>query len=269
MLRRGAFWGCLVGATLPFLVTNVVAQELVIQPRVSLGYQTYDFNIEGNDDFDIETDYILGGLGLSIQRGRFFVDLYGQTNLSEADDDVEDFLDLEGVNRESEVDRYELNATLGYAITPQISGFGGLKYASNDIKTDINSDDPDIVEVLGDSFADIDVEYIGPFIGASYALPIEGYGALAFSASGAYLWGEAKLDSEVAGDAIAVDVDGNALGFNFGAAWIGSFAPLTPALSNLGYTIGVDYSQYDFDDGDVDEFSEETLRTKVDIKYNF
>ena len=269
MLRGGAFFGCVLGATLPFLVTSVVAQELVIQPRVSLGYQTYDFNIEGNDDFDIETDYILGGLGLSVQRGRFFVDLYGQTNLTEADDDVDNFLGLAGVNRESEVDRYELNATLGYAVTPQISAFGGLKYASNDVKTDINSDDPDINALLGNSFVDIDVEYIGPFIGASYALPIEGFGALALSASGAYLWGEADLDSQVVDDVIAVDVDGNALGFNFGAAWIGSFAPLAPTLANLGYTIGIDYSQYDFDDGNTDEFSEETLRTKVDIKYNF
>ena len=164
MLRGGAFFGCVLGATLPFLVTNVVAQDLVIQPRVSLGYQTYDFNIEGNDDFDIETDYILGGLGLSVQRGRFFVDLYGQTNLTDAEDDVDNFGGLAGVNRDSEVDRYELNATLGYAVTNQISTFGGLKYASNEVKSDINSNDPVVDAGLGDSFFDIDVEYIGSFI---------------------------------------------------------------------------------------------------------
>lgn len=262
MVRGGAFFGCVLGATLPFLVTNVVAQELVVQPRVSLGYQTYDFNIEGNDDFDIETDYILGGLGLSVQRGRFFVDLYGQTNLTDAEDDVDNFLGLAGVRRESEVDRYELNATLGYAVTPQISTFGGLKYASNDINSDIIG--------IGDSFLDIDVEYIGPFIGASYALPVEGFGALALSASGAYLWGDTQLESQLDGEVFAnLDIDGNAIGFNFGAAWIGSLAPLAPTLANLGYTIGIDYSQYDFEDDGNDEFSEETLRTKVDIKYNF
>jgi hypothetical protein len=251
--------------------TNGVAQELVFQPRVSLGYQTYEFDIAGNDDFDIETDYILGGLGLSVQRGRFFVDLYGQTNLSEAEDSAEDLGGNAGLNRDSEVDRFELNATLGYAVTDQFSAFGGLKYAANELRSDINSDDPAVDANLGDSFFDVDVEYFGPFIGASFAIPVEGVGAIALSASGAYLAGETTIDAEVAGDVIAdnVDIDGNAFGFNFGAAWIGSFAPLSPNLANLGYTIGIDYSEYDFEDDGTDQFSEETLRTKVDIKVNF
>ena len=95
------------------------------------------FDIAGDDDFDVDTDYILGGLGLSVQKGRFFVDLYGQTNLSDAEDDVDNFADLDGITRESQVDRYELNATLGYAITDQVSVFSGLKYATNEVNSNI------------------------------------------------------------------------------------------------------------------------------------
>lgn len=250
---------------------GALAQELIIQPRVSIGYQSYSFDIAGDDSLDVETDYILGGLGLSVQRGRFFVDLYGQTNLTEAEDDEENFADVTGIDRSTEVDRYELNATLGYAVTPNISVFGGVKYASNDIKSDFDSDDAVINAALGDSFFDVDVEYLGPFLGASYALPIADVGALALSASGAYLSGDTTADAEIAGQVIAddVDIDGTAIGFNFGVAWIGSLAPLSPSLAKLGYTVGLDYSEYDFEDDDSDEFSEETLRFKVDMKYNF
>lgn len=257
---------------MPLFAGGAIAQELIFQPRVSLGYQAYDFTLDGGDvdDLEVETDYILGGLGLTVQRGRFFVDLYGQTNLTEAEDDVEDFGGIDDIDLSSEVDRYELNATLGYAITPNISAFGGLKYASNEIKSDFESDDAAIDDLLDGSFFDVDVEYFGPFAGASYALPIADVGALALSASVAYLNGETKFETQIVDNAAEQDVDGNAIGFNFGAAWIGSLAPLSPSLAKLGYTVGLDYSEYDFeDDDDLNDFSEETLRFKVDVKYNF
>jgi len=254
----------------PLSTSGVVAQELIFQPRASLGYQSYSFDIAGDDALDIETDYLLGGLGLSVQWGRFFADFYGQTNLTDAEDNEADFADVAGIDRSSEVDRFELNATLGYAITPSISTFGGVKYASNEIDSDFDSDDALLDAALGDSFFNVDVEYIGPFAGASYALPIADAGAFALSGSIAYLIGDTSIEAEVNGDADNVDVDGTAFGFNVGAAWIGGLGGLSPSLANLGYTIGVDYSEYDFENDDGgDEFSEETLRVKVDLKYNF
>ena len=240
--------------------------DLSVQPRASLGYQSYTFDVAGSN-FEVDTDYVLGGLGLTVQGGRFFVDLYGQTNLTDAEYDDEDILDTNGLNQDSEVDRYEVNLTLGYAVTPNISVFGGLKYAENEINSDLDSDLVDI----GDSFFDIDVEYLGPFVGASLAVPVANAGALAFSGSTAYLFGEATIDAEVAGNVIAdnQEVDGEAIGFNLGVAWIGGLEALSPSLSGLGYTVGIDYSTYDFEDGDTDEFSEETLRGKVDLKYTF
>lgn len=242
------------------------AVDLSFQPRASLGYQSYTFDVAGSN-FEVDTDYVLGGLGLTVQGGRFFVDLYGQTNLTDAEYDDEDILDTNGLNQDSEVDRYEVNLTLGYAVTPNISVFGGLKYAENEINSDLDSDLVDI----GDSFFDIDVEYLGPFVGASLAVPVANAGALAFSGSTAYLFGEATIDAEVAGNVIAdnQEVDGEAIGFNLGVAWIGGLEALSPSLSGLGYTVGIDYSTYDFEDGDTDEFSEETLRGKVDLKYTF
>lgn len=251
---------------MPVFAGGAVAQELTFQPRVSLGYQAYDFDLSGDDGvFDFKGDYFLGGLGLTVQRGRFFVDLYGQTNLTEAEDN-EGNIDGSGVDRDAKADRNEVNATLGYAVTQNVSVFGGLKYANNTVENEFD-DGVDQIDV------DLDVEYFGPFAGASIAIPVADAGAVALSGSVAYLDGEVDTDVEVdigdVQDSASAEVDGTAIGFNVGAAWIGSLAPLSPDLAKLGYTVGLDYSGYEFKDGGDKVFNEETLRFKVDVKYNF
>lgn len=265
-MKQGRFIATVLAATVsPLMMGHAVAQELSFQPRVSIGYQSYDFDID-DEAFDFEGGYLLGGLGLTVQRGRFFFDLYGQTSLTEPEDDVDDVL-IAGANtdRQSKADRNEINATLGYAITQGISLFGGLKYA----KTEIDSD---FVDVNNDQISvDIEIDYFGPFLGASYAIPIADIGALAVSGSVAYLDGKTNIaiESDVLGLDEDDDTDGTSIGANLGAAWIGSLAPLSPNFANLGYTAGLDYSYYNFEDDGDDQFEEETLRFKVDLKYSF
>ena len=254
---------------MPVFAGGAVAQELSFQPRVSLGYQAYSFDLSDDDDvFDFEGDYFLGGLGLTVQRGRFFVDLYGQTNLTEAEDDEDDVVFLDVLtDRESTANRNEFNATLGYAVTQAVSVFGGLKYANNDVENDFIDINNDRITV------DFEMEYFGPFAGASYAIPVADVGAIAVSGSVAYLDGDVTFDVGLdVGDessSASADVDGAAIGANLGAAWIGSLAPLSPNLAKFGYTAGLDYSYYQFEDDGDEAFTEETLRFKVDLKYNF
>lgn len=271
MKERSLRLGIVASMILPLTTGYAVAEQLSFQPRVSLGYQSYTFDLPDTDLLKVETDYLLGGLGLSVQGGRFFVDLYGQTNLTKAEDTEANTGGINNVDLQSEVDRYELNLTLGYAATQQISLFVGLKYANNKVKSDFVSDDAALDATLGNSFFDVEVEYLGPFVGASLAIPVADAGAFALSGSTAYLFGETKVDSEVLGGAtVDLTIDGEALGFNLGAAWIGSLASLMPSLPGLGYTVGVDYSTYQFEnDGGTEQFSEDTLRGKIDLKYSF
>lgn len=271
MKRCRVYVGIVALAIFPSVIGPVSAQGLTIQPRATIGYQYYEFDGEedgvGNQigDFDFKTDYLLGGLGLTAQSGRFFADLYGQTNLSEANDNVNDLAGLGGVDSDAEIDRYEINLALGFAITPTISVSGGVKYARTKIDSDLSGDGVDD----DNSIFDIDVEYVGPFFGAAYALPVADLGSVVLSGSIAYLFGDAEADLVLNGVALEADVKGQSIGSNIGAAWVGNFGPLAPALSGLGYSLGVDYSIYEFEDNGVDEYQEQTVRGKFDLKYRF
>lgn len=256
---------------LPLVSKPASSQGLSIQPRATIGYQYYEFDGEedgvGNQigDIDYQTDYLLGGVGLSVQYNRFFADLYGQTNLSNAEDNVDNIADTQGVDSSAEIDRYELNLALGYAIIPSVSVSGGVKYARTKIDSVLSGD----AVIVDGSFLDIDMEYIGPYLGAAYAIPVADVGSAVLSGSIAYLFGEAEANLELNGGAFSVDVEGESVGSNIGAAWSGTLAPISSALSAVGYTVGVDYSVYQFRDNSVDEYKEQTVRGRFDIRYRF
>ena len=253
------------------------AQELSVQPRVSLGYQSYTFDLalEDNELFESDVTYLFGGLGASVQVGRFFVDLYGQTNLTEGEDDS-DFADLGVATREDTVNRYEVNLTAGYAITNQLSAFTGLKYANTEIDEDIFDNDTNGDLLNADN--KLEMNYYGPFAGASYAIPVQPlYGSIVLTGSVAYLLGNVDFESVVVDNVNAVvteveaDDDGTSIGYNVGVAWAGGLGSLVPGLEPFSYTLGVDYSKYEFEleDDNEDFFDEETLRGRVDLKYRF
>ncbi len=254
---------------IPVSASPADGSGLVIQPRVTVGYEYYEFDSEGDGGIEVDSRYLIGGAGLTVQAGRFFADIYGQTNLTDADYDEDDFID--DVNVESEIERFNINLALGYAILPSVSVIGGVKYARSEIESDFVSDDAVVAANLGNSFLDIDVEYVGPYFGGAYALPVADLGSLVLSGSVAYLYGETTVDSELLGVVVADNqtIEGQSIGANIGLAWSGGLAPLSTALAGVGYSLGVDYSAYEFKDDDVDVFSEKTVRGKFDLKYRF
>jgi len=268
-MNRHSFAASLVAVTmLPAFSTSLFAADFSIQPRASIGYQNYEFVLENVNDLDVEADYVYGGLGVTGQIGKFFVDLYGQTNLTDAEFS-EDF--TEEVDRDADIDRVELNLTTGYAFNSFVTVFGGLKYAKNEIDQEFNSEIEVIDDLLSNDFVNFENEYFGPFAGLALSIPIANVGSVSISGALAYLDGESTLDAVILNEVVADDdsIDGSAIGFNVGGSWSGNLAPLSPALSRIGYSVGVDYSSYDFEDDGDDVYAERTLRVRTDVKYRF
>ncbi|MGI9492397.1 MAG: hypothetical protein ACR2QF_08370 [Geminicoccaceae bacterium] len=250
MRHSGFNIGLVAIAVMPATMSSASALDLTIQPRVTIGAQYYEYNVAGASDVNAEVDYVFGGLGVTGQIGSFFVDLYGQTNLTEGEDDNPNI----GGGRETTVDRSEINLTAGFAATRNITLFGGLKYARNEIDSEFGNG----VTI------DIETDYFGPFGGLALTFPFSDVGALSLNGSVAYLDGEETVDNSL----LVSDVvnDGNALGYAVGLGWSGRFGPATSAL---GYGIGIDYSTYDFEESGDDEFKEETARLRGEVKYRF
>lgn len=249
--------GILAVAAFPVMASSVFAADFTVQPRVSTGYQSYEFDIDVDDAF-VDVDYFFGGLGVTGQVGKFFIDLYGQTNLTDAEDDVG--TSNAAVDREVSVDRNELNLTAGYQVISKLTIFGGLKYAKNEIENNFSN---------GNS-VDIDNEYFGPFAGAAFTQLVGNIGAISLSGSSAYLDGETTIGAEIGGINLAdAEFDGTSIGYNLGVTWTGTLGPLQPSLSGLGYAVGLDYSKYVFEDDGDDQFDEKTLRARFDLKYRF
>lgn len=226
------------------------AIEFSLQPRVSIGEQYYEYEAEGESDVNSEVNYVFGGLGLTAQIGKFFVDVYGQTNLTEGEDDDPNA----GSGRETAVSRREVNVTAGFVFARYVTAFGGLKYARNESENDFESG----------TTIDLETDYFGPFAGLALNFPISNVGAISLNGSLAYLDGEETIDnSNLADDVVN---DGKALGYAVGLGWSGRFGP---SVSGLGYGIGLDYSAYDFEEDGEDEFKEQTIRLRADLKYRF
>lgn len=105
---------------------QLLASELELRPRVAIGYQSYRLEV-GSNNRDYEAEYLFGGLGFSARHERFYVDFYGQTNLTEAEDELQSSSDSIA-KFESEIDRTEFNATLGSSIVIDVftgQGQGG------------------------------------------------------------------------------------------------------------------------------------------------
>ena len=78
------------------------------------------------------------------------------------------------------------------------------------------------------------------------------------------------VGDDVINDNASAEIDGTAIGANVGAAWVGSLAPLSPNLAKLRLYRWVSITQtINLKMTAMKLFSEETLRFKVDLKYNF
>lgn len=226
--------------------------DAVFQPRVYVGYADYELK-SGNFTKIFENGEILErpvvidsrntklqfsgpifGIGATVASGAFFGDLYYQsTPNEEADAGYDDDLgnNIGAVNAQHD----DWAISLGYMITEQWSVFAGYKSGNTEwdqIVTKIN-----ITERWDGRF-----EQDGPFIGVSYSLPIEP-GVLTFRAAYAYLNGTFERNTYIVGRDLNdnVKLDGNSNAYSLGLSWTQSLT------ENLGFSIGANYQNYDFD----------------------
>jgi hypothetical protein len=274
------------------------AASMSIQPRVSAGLQNYSMGFEDvisplsnggldfiRDGFEVGDLLPFVGAGVTLTRGRLFLDLSGQWSRNGHDATLQRMsteIDKNGNTSPAvvgavnvfgqthrivaEFDRSEYNATLGWAFTANFSTYAGFKRASSDMTQATQPDTappPSIGDVLFFGDYAMEFSYDGFFLGATYSLPVGNWGAFALQSSIARLDGE--FSEKFAGTAgIFVSpistlpinpsfrdgtVDGESTGFNIGLSFTGSFGWLSPALEGLSYTIGVDRSLYKFDSG--------------------
>jgi len=111
--------GLLIATFVPVFASSALAAEFEVQPRASIGYQYWEYNRDSaTSDINTEADYVFGGLGVTGQINQFFLDLYGQTNLTKGDGDDPNV----GSGRETDVSRRELNLTYYGIRRAQIRG---------------------------------------------------------------------------------------------------------------------------------------------------
>jgi len=232
--------------------------DAVFQPRVYVGYADYELK-SGNFTKILENGEILErpvfidakntklqfsgpifGIGATVASGAFFGDLYYQsTPNEEADSGYDDDLgnNIGAVNAQHD----DWAISLGYMITEQWSIFAGYKSGNTEWDQTVSKinivNSATITEQWNGTF-----EQDGPFLGISYSLPIEP-GVLTFRAAYAYLDGTFERNTYIVGRGLDdnVKLDGNSNAYSLGLSWT------QPLTENLGFSIGANYQNYDFD----------------------
>ena len=253
--------GAILPAYLVFAPTTASALDLSVQPRVNTGAMYYELDVEDTFAVDDTLPFVGGGATAFIDR--FYVDLYAQGAFSGNDDlqEVQGRPQPPGLT--IDWDRAEYSAAVGYSITDNWSVFAG--YRRSDMEFDFSDTNTTF----------FDYENDGPFVGATYGLPITVNkwldGTLAVNLAVARFDGE--ITSPGAG---GLNVTGDTVGVTSGVVWIGNLLEASgsgPFANGLNYTVGVDGYSYNFDQdnfqGEADEISETVVRGSVGLSVPF
>lgn len=305
MNTRGYCFGAVAASVIAvFSSTVAFAEPSTWQVRGSVGLQNYELSFEDivtplaivpggseftfRDGFEIGDNLTFGGVGVTAGFGRFFVDVSGQWS-EDGNDNGEQFQGANpfpgiGVNHsyDAKFDRQELNVTVGYGVSRNLSVFLGYKDAETALRNTLFPvGSIEVAEIIFDGDRAIDFSYDGVFAGASAAVPIqEWYGAFSLQAAVAFLDG--KFRDRFVGEAFVATpfgfellpsfidstISGDSTGVNVGAAWTGSFGK---KFEKLSYTLGLDHSQYEFDtkQSTTGNFEEKNTRYRLDLRYRF
>jgi hypothetical protein len=256
--------GAILPAYLVFAPITASALDTSVQPRINTGAMYYKLDVEDTFAVDDTMPFVGGGATAFIDR--FYVDLYAQGAFSGNDD----LQQIQGTTLSRAVtidwDRAEYSASVGYSVTDNWSVFAG--YRRSDMEFDFSDTNTTF----------FDYENDGPFVGATYGLPIKINewldGTLAVNAAVARFDGEITFAPETQ----APDVTGDTVGFTGGVTWIGNLLEGTGSgffANGLNYTFGVDGYSYDFDQDNVpegvsgNEISETVVRGSVGLSVPF
>jgi hypothetical protein len=250
------------------------------------------------------------GGGLTGIYDRFFVDVYGQITAKGKDNASQtlsanqrspDFANVffpegqtltldQGYNFNSQFDRLETSLSLGYQVTNNVTILGGYKYTKASFENKLSAptftrlnpiidfnnitSEPLVAFSNPEGTIDLDFTYHGPFLGISYAIPIESWnGALQLTTAVTYLFGKTEQTFTPAPNNttdpnyfnfFTTTGKGTSIGYNFGISWSGR---ITDAI---GYNILADTSQYQFEGkNNSGDFSETTYRIRFSLGYRF
>ena len=222
------------------------AQDTSVTLGLKAWYAKYEVEIE---DFDpVEYDRgLMYGPALNIRPGNLFIGfsylMGGEFTYSEEYDSTELEIDL---------DRTDLDVSIGYFLHPNVAIFLGYKKTEMDWKATETSD-------TSTDSNEQEWKYKGPAIGVTGNFPIGSEGAFFFGTLS-----YAKLDTDYefeSGDASGEDAEGPAIEFGIG------FSPTTIPIS---LTIGYKYQKYEADSNDeVLGFEETFSGFTLGIYYTF
>jgi hypothetical protein len=197
------------------------ALDIAVQPRLSGGIQDYQLTFPDvitpslvtngarlREGFSIRDHLPYAGAGLTVSRGRLFVDLSGQWSKSGQDHgyifqgnglntpygftdtsgQFHNFTGAGGHNHtlDSRFARQELNAAVGWALSSNFSAYLGYKSAALNItqmRAPFLVPAPQNGDVLQLGNYIMDFSYHGFFLGTTYSLPVGAWGNLAVQAS--------------------------------------------------------------------------------------
>lgn len=299
-----------MGFAIAAFVCSQPASAVTFTPRVSGGYQDYALEFQDvttpnpqggisfRDGFRVSDRLGFLGAGLNISSKRIFVDLSAQRSArgtthttqfqGNGNFDVPGTTSVGHIHSlDSTFRRDELNATLGWGVTSEFSLYAGFKHAKLDMQNallPLVDPPPQFGELFFFGTRAIDFHYNGPFLGATYAVPVGSWGALSIQSSVAFLDGGFKEHFnglEFLADPSfptglrpidTSDINGNlhgrARGLNLGVSWTGSFGGM---LHDLSYTVGLDRSEYTFktSESTTGDFTETNTRLRLDLRYRF
>ena len=213
------------------------AQETSVTLGLKAWYAKYELEIDDADD-SVEFDRgLMYGPALNIRPGNFF---FGVSYLMGGD-----FTYTEDLNSTTELeidlDRTDLDLSVGYYLHPNVAVFLGYKKSEMDFEATETS-------VGSSSTEEQEWEYKGPAIGVTGNFPI--------GEGGAFLFGTlsyVKLDTDYkfeSGDASGEEVEGPSIEFGVG------FSSETMPVS---LTVGYKYQKYEADENDEVLGFEETF----------
>lgn len=300
--RNSAFLVCLLLVLLFLPVLSMASEGIKFVPRVSVGVEDYELEIEPTD--------ILGGLnwklgdmvpfakvGGTFFYNRFFADINYQRS-ADGDFDISggvaydtgfipDLPTLAPVATfvgSAEFYNYSYAVSAGYQLLDNLSVYAGYKqiftkFDLNVLATFDAVDDGSITGTPGfplqlNQYGDFDVDYDakGPFLGTTYGFLIGEEGVLSLNLAVAYLDGDIKQKGNYVNvatgakdDSFDLSTSGDSIGFSYGVSYSSNLSEkLSYALTANGYT-------YDFDsDGKtLSDFNEQSYQFSCSLSYHY
>jgi len=269
----------LAGCWLVFLmlICSNVNSQVLLQPRVMLGYVDYEMSVNSNIDralgsrilaseilggepdssaaTNISDSFAALGLGLTAIKGNFFADIYVQDSISGSFADQDSFSNLPFDETSSqigsgEIDRKDFAVSFGHSFDSGFSVSGGFKSGVTEFSQ--------VASLLGEGFTtNYEFDITGPFAAIAYGRKfgkgVFGLNVAIADLSADYNFGlsffqfdQATIDlGAVQRDNISDTISGGATGVTIGVSWKAQMPWIND--EKLSYSISLDTYDYDID----------------------